>query len=396
MQTSKIGLACAGGVVEGAFYEIGALCALDEAIDGLALNALDAYVGVSSGALLASCLANGVEPAMLGRGVLGLAEDPTLNVAPSVLFTPALQEYLGRVGRVPEVVQAALRRFWAQPSDLGVMAFLKELEPLLPVGMFSNEPLERFLRTALSQPGRTNDFRALDRHLGVVAVHLDTAELVCFGEGEMAHVPISKAVQASTALPGLYCPVEIDGQHYIDGVARRTVHASQVLNTGVDLLLCINPIVPVQLGAPETPEADHLVDKGLTAVLSQTFRTLVYSRMRTGFRRYAHDYPEADLICIEPRLDDQEVFFTNIFSFSNRRAVCEHAYAATRQYLRDHAETLAPMLARHGLRLDVEHLSAAHTLYESLPQRGTALAYQAQSTLARLDALLDRVGTATA
>ena len=48
-----VGLACAGGVVEGAFYEIGALCALEEAVDGLDLNRLSTYVGVSSGAIIA-------------------------------------------------------------------------------------------------------------------------------------------------------------------------------------------------------------------------------------------------------------------------------------------------------------------------------------------------------
>ena len=31
----RVGLACAGGVVEGAFYEVGALCALEESVRGL-------------------------------------------------------------------------------------------------------------------------------------------------------------------------------------------------------------------------------------------------------------------------------------------------------------------------------------------------------------------------
>ena len=39
-------------------------------------------------------------------------------------------------------------------------------------------------------------------------------------------MPIALAVQASTALPGLYPPVEIDGRFYVDGVLHKTVHAS--------------------------------------------------------------------------------------------------------------------------------------------------------------------------
>jgi NTE family protein len=45
----RIGLALAGGGPLGAIYEIGALCALDESVPGLDLNALDGYVGVSAG-----------------------------------------------------------------------------------------------------------------------------------------------------------------------------------------------------------------------------------------------------------------------------------------------------------------------------------------------------------
>ena len=54
------------------------------------------------------------------------------------------------------------------------------------------------------------------------------------------HVPISRAVQASAALPGLFPPVEIDGQHFVDGALIKTMHASIALDEGVDLMLCIN------------------------------------------------------------------------------------------------------------------------------------------------------------
>lgn len=36
------------------------------------------------------------------------------------------------------------------------------------------------------------------------------------------HVPISQAVLASTALPGLFPPVEIDGRFYVDGALKKT------------------------------------------------------------------------------------------------------------------------------------------------------------------------------
>ena len=57
-------------------------------------------------------------------------------------------------------------------------------------------------------------------------------------------MPISEAVKASSALPGLYPPARIDGRDYIDGAVKNTLHASVALKEGVKLLICVNPIVP--------------------------------------------------------------------------------------------------------------------------------------------------------
>jgi hypothetical protein len=89
-------------------------------------------------------------------------------------------------------------------------------------------------------------------------------------------------------------------------------------------------------------------------VLSQTFRTAIHSRMGTGFRSYAHTYPNADVILVEPDLSDHRMFFSNIFSFSNRREVCEHAYASTLQHLRANAADIGARLEKHGLRLKLD------------------------------------------
>jgi len=51
----------------GAAYELGALAALDESIEGLKLSAMDIYVGVSAGAFLAAGLANGLSPHAMVR-----------------------------------------------------------------------------------------------------------------------------------------------------------------------------------------------------------------------------------------------------------------------------------------------------------------------------------------
>jgi hypothetical protein len=60
------------------------------------------------------------------------------------------------------------------------------------------------------------------------------------------------------------------------------------------------------------------------------------------------------VLLFEPPPGDSEVFFTSVFSYRGRRAVCEHAYANTRRDLAMRASELAPVLARHGLRLRPE------------------------------------------
>jgi predicted acylesterase/phospholipase RssA len=62
-----IGLALAGGGPLGGIYEVGALLALADSIEGLDLCALDVYVGVSSGGFVAAALANGMSPSQMYR-----------------------------------------------------------------------------------------------------------------------------------------------------------------------------------------------------------------------------------------------------------------------------------------------------------------------------------------
>jgi hypothetical protein len=99
------------------------------------------------------------------------------------------------------------------------------------------------------------------------------------------------------------------------------------------------------------------VHGGLPAVLGQTFRALVHSRMQVGMQRYAVEYKHADVLLFEPDRQDAEMFVTNIFSYANRRRLAEHAYQRTRRELFERRHAIAPILARHGIELDLEALT---------------------------------------
>jgi len=354
----KIGLALAGGGPVGAIYEIGALRALDEATEGLDLNSLHCYVGVSAGSFIAANLANKLSTAQMCRAIV--KQEPGEHpFVPETFFTPALGEFAKRAGMVPGLLMEAIGSYLRNPLDQTLLESLTLLARALPVGAFDPGPIRDYLHGIYTIRGRTDDFRALDACLIVVAADLDSGSAVRFGEPGMDHIPISQAVQASGALPGLYPPVKIEGRHYVDGVLLKTMHASVALDRGVDLLICLNPIVPVDTAAAVergVMKRGKLVDRGLFTVLDQSLRTIIRSRFQAGMRTYDSVFNDKDVVLIEPRRDDYKMFFTNVFSFDSRRTTCEHAYRSTLIDLAARREQLRPIFAANGIHLRDEVL----------------------------------------
>ena len=393
--SSRIGLALAGGGPAGAVYEIGALRALDEALDGVDFNELYVYVGVSAGSFVASCLANGITTAQLCRSTVD-QDSPRHPFAPEIFFRPAFGELIRRGLMTPRLVVEALWEYANNPGDQTPLEAATRLGRALPVGIFDSEPIRAFLENIFSLEGRTDDFRQLRNKLIVVAADLDSGHAVRFGEPGLDHVPISLAVQASTALPGLYPPVLIDGRHFVDGVLRKTVHGSVALDAGADMLLCVNPLVPVDTDesiAAGVMKRGKLVNRGLPTLLSQTFRTLVHSRLTAGLASYKQRFPDADIVLIEPPRDDFQMFFTNIFSLSSRKAVCEHAYDSIRQQLLERRDELGPIFERHGIRLRTDVLEdTERSLWDQVARRhagsGQSVTQELDSALNRLEGML--------
>jgi len=83
---STIAVALAGGGPLGGIYEIGACAALADSIKGVRFEQADIYVGVSSGAVIASALANGISPDKLVR--ILLSDDSGEFFDPSTLLRP--------------------------------------------------------------------------------------------------------------------------------------------------------------------------------------------------------------------------------------------------------------------------------------------------------------------
>jgi NTE family protein len=389
-----VAIALAGGGPLGAFFELGTLQALSESIEGLDLNDLHAYVGVSSGSMLAAALANGLTPVDMARFII-TNESGEFPAHPGIFLHPAYGEFARRLSRLPRLAARSLAYYVRAPLSRNLAEVLDPLTALLPNGIFDGAPLEQFMHDVFSARGRTDDFRELRRRLYIVAAELNTGASAVFGSPGLDHIPISTAIRASTALPGLYPPVEIDGQVYADGALLRTMHASLVLDEGADLVFCVNPLVAFDASAGGRRKANGtLTERGLAVVLGQTFRSLIQSRMQVGMAGYHARFPTADILLFEPDRDDEQMFFANVFRYSDRRKLVDHAYQRVRADLRRHADTIDEVLERHGLRLRRKVLRDPHrSFHASIEQQRRANARvfrDLDRTLRRLQRLVAR------
>jgi len=388
----SIGVALAGGGPLGAIYEIGALVALQDALRGVDFIDCHVYVGVSSGGVIATGLANGFTPRDMYRMFIA-SEGAEHAFDPDLLLRPAFGEYARRLAAIPDLFFQATKRYLENPFGHGFFESFQRLVRAVPTGLFDNVGFSVFLTRLLTAPGRTNDFRELKHKLFLVATDLDTGVAVPFGARGWDHVPIARAVQATTALPGLFPPVEIDGRYYVDGALMKTLHASVALKEGASLLFCVNPLVPFNANLAQDEGFSggfSLIDHGLPAVMSQTFRAIIHSRMKTGMDRYRTEFPNADVLLFEPGQGDAEMFFTNVFSYASRKRLAEHAYQRTLTDLRRRREQLAPVLARHGVELDEEVLGARRRTITSGAVKALPETDLREATL-ELDQTLDRL-----
>jgi NTE family protein len=390
----KLAVALAGGGPLGFYYQLGALHALSEAIGGRDLVEFDFYVGVSSGSLISAALASGFDTTAMCE--MFLYDGSVLfPFSPAILLRPAFREYARRLSRLPKVLAQIMRRWVRDPGSDAWGAGMGPLGRLLPTALFDNEPLQEYLQLLFSSKGRSDDFRNLRAPLCVVATNLNTGASVAFGSPGQEHVPISRALLASTALPGLYPAVEIDGQQYVDGALVRTMHASLALEQKCDFVVCVNPLVPFDASKARTEPQINLADEGLAAILGQTFRSLIYSRMKVGMAAYAERFPAADTLLLEPDRHDQRLFFANVFRYAERVSLARHAYQRTRRDLLAQADALAPLLERRGLWLNVGVLRDRRRALPAPPARtrvrGTAR--RLSLTLTKIEKMLPASGS---
>ncbi len=351
----KIALVLAGGGLTGAVYEIGALRAIDDLLVDRTVNDLDIYVGTSAGALVAAGLANGLSPEAMLEAFEG-GHPEIKPIQPKNIFALNAREFLRHSLGLPHTLWNAGSHYLRHLDDMTLFDVLWSLSEALPSGLYDGLALERYVRQVLSGPDRSNCFDDLARDLYVIATDLDTGDRAVFGRGTRSDVPISLAVAASSAVPLLYKPVRIGEGEYVDGGLRGTASLDLAIEHGATLVLCINPLVPYDNCERDSipflgPDGGYLSQKGVPAIASQITRITMHSGLHYHVKQLRRRHPDVDIILVEPRPDDYQMFFYNIMRYSARLMVARHGFESVTIDLAEDYPHYKQILARHGIPL---------------------------------------------
>ena len=339
-------ICAAGGGLSGLYYELGVLKCLHDACN-LDAGTFDMYFGISAGALVTAGLATGfsVDDLIVTFGGLDAGsahrlrlEWRHLNIAEVprrvLLGQQALLKYLSRLVR--------------KEDELSVAAVLGTYGNLLgPI--FDNRPLEQGIRRWLASENRSNNFRDLARPLYIGATDQDRREHVLFGDTGWDDVPISKAIQASTAIHPFFPSVEIKGKYFTDGIVTRTSNLRAAIDKGADLVIVIDPFVPLISDQPGSNAR-----MGNMWVMEQDYKTMSFTRYEQARNEILRRKPQVGIYTFVPSNRMRHLMSNqNPFVARNFHPIVCQAYSSTYRRLRLLEYKLAGEMASHGLPFDL-------------------------------------------
>lgn len=221
---SRVGLVLGGGGITGAAYEMAALMAIELAT-GWDPNDAEVVVGTSSGAFVAAL----VRHEALTLDSMVLATDNRDDVADRIrshIYTKGPRSAVSkwvRHGIVPGVRRPGLTMLLGSPA------------PYHAIGISEWVTTHIGAEAAVGWP---------EKPTAIVAHDIEARQRSAFGTTGAPEVGISHAVAASSAVPIVFRPFEIDGRIYADGGVSSGTHADLVLGSsdGLDLVLVIAPL----------------------------------------------------------------------------------------------------------------------------------------------------------
>ncbi len=207
----KIGLALGGGGARGAAH-IGILRVLEK--ENIPIDYL---VGSSAGAFVAALYSGGVSVDEIEKCVLTGAIKKVYKTDLSIVR--ALFIYLNRVTHI----------FLGKPFY---------------AGLYNDHRLHHFVNNAISMSGGTIE---LTIPLNIIAVDLISGLPVVIKSGD-----VGLAVQASTAIPTLRQPIQINDQLLVDGGVLKNIPIEEVKKMGADIVIAVDVDAKLETSTPES------------------------------------------------------------------------------------------------------------------------------------------------
>lgn len=183
-------------------------------------NAAELIIGTSAGAAVGATMRAGLDVAEVFRA----ATRP-----PSPEQRSAMLEELKAARKTMRPLSPGLARH-ALPGGRGMTL---ALAGLIPPGWFPTTWLASF-------PGMSS-FAGWPDGLWVPATRAADGEVVVFGR-DRNDVAVQEAVEASSAVPGMFRPKIIDGVAFVDGGVTSSTHADLLVGSGVDLAIVSAPM----------------------------------------------------------------------------------------------------------------------------------------------------------
>lgn len=152
-------------------------------------------------------------------------------------------------------------------------------------GYVRGEQLQDFVNRAL----KNRSIEQLDKPFVAIATQLSSGKTVAFNRGNTG-----MAVRASSSIPGIFYPVLISGEEYVDGDLKRPVPVSLAREMGADLIIAVD--------ISQQPK-DHHELKDIIDILKQSLRIMRQSIL-------AHDMESAQVV-IRPQIGATTEFDAN-------------------------------------------------------------------------------------
>jgi NTE family protein len=364
-ERSRTALILTGGGIMGAAYEIGSLTALDRLfLPGFSTRRFDTFIGISAGAVIATLVANRIQPAGLYR-TISRNENTVFNWRRSDIYRFDWWTSLRSFLKIPVNLAGVFRNYRRNHWHFSLDDLPHLIQEQFPAGLFALDPMQEYLCTSFRDEGICDDFHQLKPELLIPAYDLDTGERVVFGAPGERSLHICQAITASCAIPFFFQPYRIGSRAFLDGSTGRVIHIDLAIKSGASLIVIINPRVPFHnspdrtcLPSLSSGNCSQVDELGIMLSWEQARRIEARDKLQMALVHYRNTHPEVDILLLEPGTDEALFFLQGPMSITARTQVMQQGYHLTVAELHKAFDHYQELFNRHGIAVSRDRIDA--------------------------------------